>query len=333
MARADARWPALRAHLRATLAAPALDFAEPPVPLTGGFDTEILTFTLREAPPAWSVPLVLRILRPHHDPMLARREQAVQNTAAEAGYPAPRVVLAMPETGVLGAPFLVMQRLPGRPLIEVSPLGMDRVLVDIQTRLHALDPAPLRHALGEAITFERYLDTMERRIVAGALTGLAPALRWLRSRPPRETAPVICHGDLHPRNVLVQDGTVSGVLDWPNALIADAAFDVASTHLILRFVPPGLATRPPLSWLAHLGQPILARRYLAGYRRQRPIESARLAYFEVAAALRALVRTGASRRRTTGGPPPDALDRSSYGEHLAAHASRICGVDVTLPPV
>jgi len=333
MARADARWPALLAHLRSALAAPALHFAEPPVPLTGGFDTEILTFRLRGAPPAWSVPLVLRVFRPHHDPMLVRREQTVQNTAAEAGYPAPRVLMATPEAGPMGAPFLVMQRLPGRPLIDAGPLGMDRVLVDIQARLHALDPAPLRHALGEAITFERYLDAMERRIVAGALTGLAPALRWLRSHPPRPTAPVICHGDLHPRNVLVQDGRVTGVLDWPNALIGDAAFDVASTRLILRFVPPALAAGPPLSWLARLGQPVLARRYLAGYRRQRPIEPARLAYYEVAAALRALVRAGESRRRAASAPAPSALDRSPYAARLAAHARRVCGVDVTLPPV
>lgn len=333
MTRADARWPALLEHLRAALGAPALDFAEAPSPLTGGFDTEILAFKLRGGPPAWSGPLVLRVLRPHHEPTLALREQAVQNTAAAAGYPAPPVLLATAERAPLGAPFLVMQRLPGRPLMEVSPFGMDRVLVDIQMRLHALDPAPLRRALGEAITFERYLEVMERRIVAGALTGLAPALRWLRSRRPPETPPVICHGDLHPLNVLVQNGQVSGVLDWPNALIGDAAFDVAATRLILRFVPPGLAAGPPLSWLARIGQPILARRYLAGYRRQRPIEPARLAYYEVAATLRALVRAGESRRRAIGAPPPSPLDRSSYAEHLALHASRICGVDVMLPPV
>lgn len=313
---------------------PGLDFAEPPAPLTGGFDTEIVAFRLRQAPGPWSEPLVLRILRAHHPPALVLREQAVQNTVADAGYPAPRVLLASAEAVPIGAAFLVMQRLPGRPLVDAQPFGMDRVLTDAQLRLHALDPAPLVRALGEAIGFDGYLTALERRVTAAALTGLAPALRWLRARcPPAEAAPVICHGDLHPLNVLVENGRLTGVLDWPNALVADAAFDVATTRNILRFVPPGLAARPPLSWLARVGQPILARRYLAGYRRGRPLAADRLAYYEVAAAMRELVRAGESHRRAAGRPPASALDRSSYAPRLAAHASRVCGVDVTLPPL
>ena len=334
MTRADELARGLLMHLRATLADPALELAGPPVPLTGGFDTEILSFSLRRVPAAWSGPLVLRVLRAHHDPGLVLREEATQNAVVEAGYPAPKVLLATRDPAPLGAAFLVMERLPGVPLIDANPIGMDRVLVEAQLRLHALDARPLVRALGDAISFDGYLTRLERRITSAALTGLAPALRWLRAhRPSAEVPLVICHGDLHPRNVLVEGRRLTGVLDWPNAVVADPAFDVASTRNILRFVPPGLASMPtPLRWLARVGQPILAWRYLTGYRRRRPITRERLAYYEVAAALRALVRAGESRHRAAGAPPPSPLDRSPFAARLAAHASRVCGVDVTLPP-
>jgi hypothetical protein len=124
---------------------------------------------------------------------------------------------------------------------------------------------------------------------------------------------------------------VSGVLDWPNAVIADAAFDVASTHCILRFVPPGLASVPrALRWLIRVGQPILAARYLRGYRRRRAIDAERLAYYQVAAAMRALVRAGEGRSRA-GDPPPTELDRSAFADRLLAHVTGITGLAASLP--
>jgi aminoglycoside phosphotransferase (APT) family kinase protein len=262
------------------------------------------------------------------------REQAVHNTLADAGYPAPRVLLAITDPAAVGAPFLAMERVPGGPLIDSNPLGMHQVLLDAQLRLHDVDPAPLVRALGAAITFDRYLAMFEERSLRATLIGLGPAVRWLRARrPPADVAPVICHGDLHPRNVLVDGGRLTGVLDWPNTVVAEPAFDVASTRNILRFVPAALASVPgPLRFLARLGQPILAWRYLAGYRRRRPIAADRLAYYEVAAAMRALVRVGESRRRAPGAPPPGPLDRSTYTVRLLGHVARVTGLDVTLPP-
>jgi aminoglycoside phosphotransferase (APT) family kinase protein len=335
VARADDVARGLLEHLRAVLGQPGLELAETPAPLTGGFDTEIYTVRPRGAAAGFTGPLILRVLRAHHDPALVLREHAIQNAVAEQGYPAPRVVHASVDPAPIGAPFLLMTRLPGRPLIAARPMGMDGPLVDAQLRLHALDPAPLVRALGDAIGFDGYLSRFQRRLERAELEGLQGVARWLREhRPPAAEPPVICHGDLHPQNVLVESGRVSGVVDWTNTVIADPAFDVASTRTILRFVPAELVALPgPLRWLARLGQPILAARYLAGYRRRRPIDAPRLAYYEVAAALRALVRAGESRRRADDRPPPSPLDRSSYAARLAAHAERVTGVTVALPPV
>ena len=333
MSRADEIARGLVAHLRGVLGEPGLELAEPPAALTGGFDTEIHAVRLRGAPARFAGPLVLRVLRAHHDPAMVMREQAIQNALADQGYPAARVLHAALDPAPLGAAFLLMERLPGTPLMSTRPLGMDRPLLEAQLRLHALDPAPLARALGDAVTFEGYLAALERRRARAGLAGLAQPMQWLHEhRPSRESPPVICHGDLHPQNILVEGGRVSGVLDWPNAVIADAAFDVASTHNILQFVPPGLASVPrPLRWLIRVGQPILAARYLRGYRRRRAIDSERLAYYEVAAAMRALERAGESRSRPIGGRPPSELDRSVYADRLLAHVASITGLAASLP--
>ena len=328
MTRADEVGRGLAGHLRQALGAPGLELAAPPVPLSGGFDTEIYAFRLRHGPPGFDGALVLRALRPHHDPARVLREQATQNALAAQGYPAPRVLLATLDPAPLGAAFAIMERAPGVPLLS-RVVGMAGVLVEAQLRLHALDPAPLRATLPD---LDAYLAALARRIDAASLSGLAPLLAWLRERRPRPDAgAVICHGDLHPQNILVEGRAVSGVLDWPNALVAEPAFDVASTLSILRFVPASLAVPGPLGWLARAGQKILAARYLAGYRRRRPIDAGRLAYYEVAAAMRALVRNGESRRRAAGAPPPSALDRSPYAARLLARSARITGITASQP--
>ena len=141
---------------------------------------------------------------------------------------------------------------------------------------------------------------------------------------------MICHGDFHPRNLLVADGRLTGVVDWPNTLVADAEFDVAATLDILRFVPIDLVGMPKVvGLLARMAQPILAARYLAAYRRRRPLDRERLAYYEVAAAMRALVQAGEARQRRGSGL--GALDGSDYAERLSARVERLTGVTVTLP--
>ena len=320
--RSDALARALVAHLRDTRHAPALDLAGPVTVLVGGFDTEIYALRLQGGPAELSGPLVLRVLRPHHQPAMALREQATQNAVAALGFPAPRVLLASAAPEPLGAPFVLMEWLPGRSLLTTRVVGMGAILAGLQVRLHALDPKPLAQALGPPGTLDGYFEAFGRRIERAGLDELTPVLAWLRARRPPPGAAAICHGDFHPQNVLVEDGRVTGVLDWPNALVADPAFDVGATLNILAFVPAGLTSLSPVTrWLVSLAQPVLARRYLAAYRRRRPIDDARLAYYRVAAGLRALVRAGESRRGLAGAP--SGLDASPYAARLLAYSRRV----------
>src|SRR6266850_3356430 len=265
---------ALVEFLRGTLGAPALDLAEPATPLSGGFDTSIYSIRLQNAPTAFSRPLILRVLAPRGDPAArVLREQATQNAVAAQGYPAPQVLATATDAAPLGAPFLVMERLPGTVLVDAQRLGMASVLVDAQVRLHALDPEVLLAALDQeagsggraAVGFDGYVASLERRIARAGLDGLKALMGWVRDHRPPPGPPVICHGDFHPRNLLVAARRLTGVLDWPNALVADAEFDVAATLNILRYVPVDLAAPSKVTrTLARIARPILVARYLAG---------------------------------------------------------------------
>jgi aminoglycoside phosphotransferase (APT) family kinase protein len=57
----------------------------------------------------------------------------------------------------------------------------------------------------------------------------------LHVRPPSERE-AICHGDLHPFNVLV-DGKRVSVIDWTLGLVADPAFDLAFTAMTMAMAP------------------------------------------------------------------------------------------------
>src|SRR5216683_1035441 len=139
----------LLACLRARLDDRGLELQEPLTPITGGFDTRIFAFRLRGAAPAFAGPLILRLLGPQHDPARVLRERVTQNTLAGLGYPAPRVLLAVPDAAPLGGAFLIMERLPGAPLLQARRLNLSRVLVETQLRLHALDAEALLRAMNE----------------------------------------------------------------------------------------------------------------------------------------------------------------------------------------
>jgi aminoglycoside phosphotransferase (APT) family kinase protein len=52
--------------------------------------------------------------------------------------------------------------------------------------------------------------------------------------------PVWVHGDLHPANVVVSDGTLSGVVDFGDVAAGDPAWDLAAAWVLL---PVGMASR------------------------------------------------------------------------------------------
>lgn len=330
--------PRLLEYLRAAFRSPRVDFAEPLVPVSGGFDTEIFAFRLSGTAPALSGPLVLRVLAPHHDPLRALREHATQNAVADLGFPAPRAPLASADPRILGGAFLVMERRPGRPLLAARCLGIAALLVETHLRLHTLDPAALLGALEAAVpgssalvSVDGHLGQLEARIGRN-LRGLAPAMRWLLDhRPDPGGARAICHGDFHPQNLLFDGREITAVLDWPNVLVTDPAYDVAATRVILEQTPLEiLPVSRPLRWAVAAGRRLLVALYLRGYRRRRPLDARAFAYYEALACMRGLVR--AAEHRVGARAAANPLDASSLGDRLAARFAKLTGIRPGLGP-
>ncbi len=67
-------------------------------------------------------------------------------------------------------------------------------------------------------------DLIDQRVQALWSDALAAA---------NDTAPTWIHGDLHPRNVLIEQGRITGVIDWGDLARGDRAADLAAVWLLL----------------------------------------------------------------------------------------------------
>jgi aminoglycoside phosphotransferase (APT) family kinase protein len=291
----------LLAKLRSLTGAPDLAYSRSPVPLTGGFWAELLAFSVAEPPPDWPHDLVARLMP---EPLTARKEIVIQRAVAASGFPTPVVRAAGgPEDG-LGRAFMVMDRAPGTPLLSgltgASALARGRaflgeipeLLASTMTRLHALDPEPVRGELDGAGAVIKSVGDMlriNRQLAADyGRPDLTAAAQWLLDHPAPPAPEVICHGDLHPFNLLI-DGDRITLLDWSVALLAPRTFDVSYTALILSEAPlrvPGW-TRPLVRWLGRR----VAGRFARSYERSAGVtlDPAEIGWHQAVTCVRALV--------------------------------------------
>jgi len=222
--------------------------------------------------------LVLRVMP---DAVMAAKETVFQREIARQGFPVPAIRLAGgPDSGA-GGPFLLMDRAPGStPLSGLDALAAVRslpslarrlpdLLAEVTAALHALDPAPVRSALADSGAKGpsepgAFLAGLTEMAGQYGRADLRAAALWLAGHPPPAGREVIAHGDLHPFNLLV-DGDRWVLLDWTTALIADPAYDLTFTTLMLRHPP--LAAPAPLRPVLGAAGAGLARRFAASYRR------------------------------------------------------------------
>lgn len=290
----------LIAVLRSAAGTPDLEYERRPEPMRGGFWAELFSFSLANPPAGWPAELVARLMP---DPGSARKETIAQRAVAAAGFPTPVVRAAGGPDDGLGQAFMIMDRAPGASALSgldgLSPAAVPRLLRQIpellatsMARLHALDPGLVRGELEQLrevpVTVEGLLAALVRFASAFGRPDLADAGRWLADHPPGPAPDVICHGDLHPFNLLA-DGDRVTVLDWSSALLAPRAHDVAFTSLQLSEPPlrvPGWQ-RPLVRVLGR----VLTRRFVRDYQRQAgvTVEPGELRWHQAVVCLRALV--------------------------------------------
>jgi aminoglycoside phosphotransferase (APT) family kinase protein len=318
-----------------------VDYAEPPESIAGGFDTQIWGFRLRGADPPWDAALIARVFRDGGIGQ-ARFDAAVMRAVSDQGYPSPPIAAACLDTAPLGNAFIVMRRAEGVPMLSklVGPgvWSMPTLLGRLHARLHTLDAARFAERVRAADASPdgvMALPTLEMGaavIERAQLHGLRAGLEWLRAHRPPQGEVAVCHGDFHPLNVLV-DGRAASVLDWTNARVADPAWDVGATAALMGFAPVELP---------RILQPLFFRvrrwplqRYLRAYRSLRPLDDARMRYYETERLLGFLLEAGEHRQARLGVIPPLSKSTAFHDprtiDAIVRRVVRVTGVAVALP--
>jgi aminoglycoside phosphotransferase (APT) family kinase protein len=249
-----------------------------PTPLTGGFWASMYRLRLEGQPVSVPADVVLRIAP---DAAMGAKELAVQHAIADQGFATPRVRLTGPVDDELGGIWSITDFATGNsPLGDLNGIGalrraprLPRQLAEPMAALHALDPEPVTSAVATnaptvAWTVGHLLEHFETASDVLHRPDLVAAVRSLAERRPPEGSTVICHGDLHPFNLLVDDAGHVTVIDWTAAIRAEPAYDVAFTSMLVAN-PPLTAPGPLGAVIGWVGQR-LAGRFVARYREAAP---------------------------------------------------------------
>lgn len=128
--------------------------------------------------------------------------------------------------------------IPGRCAADVPVDGRRaaaEALADFLLTLHTPAPhdAPANPYRGLSLDQER-LDQRARALIADRPDADALLARWTAwsTAPEWDLPDLWVHGDLHPRNLLLDDrGGLRGVLDWGDVTVGDPACDLATAWL------------------------------------------------------------------------------------------------------
>jgi aminoglycoside phosphotransferase (APT) family kinase protein len=127
-------------------------------------------------------------------------------------------------------PFAVVRFVPGRELAEVAPADLARrsAAAALGAFLAALH-APATRDLVTGVDLP--VDPMQRTLPGARDPAVDRLLRDGARLAPPAAPPVLVHGDLHVRHLLLDDaGEASGVIDWGDVCLGDPAVDLALAY-------------------------------------------------------------------------------------------------------
>jgi aminoglycoside phosphotransferase (APT) family kinase protein len=167
---------------------------------------------------------------------------------------APRLPIRVPVPVHLGAPddrfpnpWIVTTWVEGEPA-DLSPITdgprSGAILAAFMRALHQEAPGDAPFNRGRSVPLVELADYFARCLEA--LSDADAAIRaggiWERAvtAEPWGSAPVWIHADLQPSNVVVNEGTLSGVIDFGDLCAGDPATDLAAAWMLL---PAGEAER------------------------------------------------------------------------------------------
>jgi aminoglycoside phosphotransferase (APT) family kinase protein len=191
--------------------------------------------------------LAVRLPRTPRAPSLLRTEQRW------LPFLAPGLPLPVPVPVRVGEPsarfphtWTVALWVDGEPSDHV-PITSPRAagaLAGFLRALHRTAPGEAPASPDRGVPLETLRPDFDEWFPVAASTDVAAGVRrtWQQAVAAHawQDAPVWIHGDLHPANAVVSDGTLSGVIDFGEMCAGDPATDLAAAWLLL---PNGTATR------------------------------------------------------------------------------------------
>jgi aminoglycoside phosphotransferase (APT) family kinase protein len=328
--------------------------------LASGWETTVFEFATAADSPRMAqmpsrTPMVLRFYQGTFADAKGARENSTIAKLSSAGFCVPKPYTYEPAHEVLGAPFLIMERVPGGPLFatrsfpsafKTFSLGFF-AFVRAQVRLHqmelrksGLDQIPRAYAPegidANAPLLDRMLRIIEQRVDQGPLPGLKEAHARLAARAAEfHNAPLsLVHMDYHPQNVVVSGLRVNGVIDWVNTDIGDRHLDAAMTAAILS----SSALEHP-RWMRDNAagnslRALFTSLYIPLYHAMAPLDFERFRYCQAVASLLRLSMLGIMRTRgaEVAGFRPEAIAEVTPAvvRLLSRYAARKSGAAVRL---
>jgi aminoglycoside phosphotransferase (APT) family kinase protein len=281
-------------YLRDELNDSTIEYDSPLTQLQGGFETATYRFQPKGIQKERNKRLVLRLYPERYGPESAVWESSVQNALANEGYPVARAYFICTDKSILGGAFFIMDFLPGKLMASAPIETIPEMLGKTHAALHRIDPESVFKSLNEQGIDENKCRLNNRfdflQNIAKELPWICDSVDWLmENRPSEPRRLAICHGDFHPLNILIQDGRVTGVLDWPGFLIADPALDIANTIFLITVPPKHLASSSVEPDFASVDWEKFSRLYLDAYRAQVPLDSTNVDYYRVRRSIHALI--------------------------------------------
>jgi aminoglycoside phosphotransferase len=162
------------------------------------------------------------------------REHAVLHALAETSLPVPRAFVWVESSHADSESWLLMSYLPGQTLREAlrntsDPVARRHLLEGFGQLLQAVHSSPIPARLDRETMpwLDRTLEQAAYALQHEVVDGTPELLRYVRQHRPSGVQEILIHGDCTLDNVLVDSGTISGLIDWAAGGRGDPRHDLA----------------------------------------------------------------------------------------------------------
>jgi aminoglycoside phosphotransferase (APT) family kinase protein len=191
------------------------------------------------------------------------REARLLTALARTDVRAPRVLAMGDDPAVIGAPFFIMERVPGTVITDTVPAALNdpaqhaaiaAELIDALVELHAADWSTIGlDGFGKPTG---YLERQLRRFAGlwehnrtREIPELDQVAEWLAAHVPQSPPTTIVHGDYRLGNTMFATAAparLTAILDWEMATLGDPLADIG--YLMIHWVQAG---DPPTRFTLH----------------------------------------------------------------------------------